>query len=158
MINKSSLVIIVLVLSWCLPLVASASPVTRAQSNGHGNNGRKMTKGLLARVRQSRRGSGERTRVIFNVADNKSAAQARAVLQSAGANVRKQLDALNVVVADVPIEALESLAARSEVSWVSADQEVRSLASTDNTSHLAVTTGAVECRGVCWLGRSAWFG
>ena len=42
----------------------------------------------------------------------------------------------------MPVEALESLAARNEVSWVSADQEVRSLASTDNTSHLAVTTGA----------------
>jgi hypothetical protein len=40
------------------------------------------------------------------VADHKSAAQARAV-QGAGANIRKQLDALNVVVADVPVEMLE---------------------------------------------------
>ena len=106
MIHKSSLVTIVLTLSLCLPVVGQLSPVARAQSKGHGNHGRKMTEGLLARVRQSRPGSGERTRVIFNVADNKSAAQARAVLQNAGANIRKQLDALNVVVADVPVEAL----------------------------------------------------
>ena len=86
-INKSSLVTIILVLSLCLPVVGQFSPVTRAQSNGPRNHGRKMTEGLLARVRQSRRGSGERTRVIFNVADNKSAAQARAVLQSAGAKI-----------------------------------------------------------------------
>src|ERR1700730_4524871 len=142
MTNKSSLVSIVLVLSLCLPVVGQLSPVDREQSNRHTNHSLKMTEGLLARVRQSRRRSGERTRVIFNVADNKSAAQARAVLQSSGAKISKQLDALNVVVADVPIEALESLAARDELSWASADQEVRSLASTDNTSHLEVTTGA----------------
>ena len=142
MTNKSSLVVVILVLSLCFPVVGQLSPVTRAQSNEHRNHSSKMTEGLLARVRQLRRGSGERTRVIFNVADNKSAAQARALLQSAGAKISKQLDALNVVVADVPVEALESLAARDELSWASADQEVRSLASTDNASHLEITTGA----------------
>ncbi|HXM35400.1 MAG TPA: S8 family serine peptidase, partial [Pyrinomonadaceae bacterium] len=146
MIHKSSPVIIVLILSLFLPLVGKLAPIARAQSHGHGNqggnHGRKMTEGLLARVRQSRPGRGERARVILKLADNKSAAQARAVLQSAGAKISKQLDALNVLVADVPIEALENLAARNEVSWVSADQEVRSLSSKDNTSHLEVTTGA----------------
>src|SRR6202022_887749 len=129
-----------------LPPVGQLGPGAQGGMNGHGdqdgNHGRKMTEGLLARVRQSRPGRGERTRVIFKVADNKSAAQARAVLQNAGAKIRKQLDALNVVVADVPNEALEMLAAPTEVSWVSADQEVRSLSSRDNTSHLEVTTGA----------------
>src|SRR6185312_2407708 len=110
-INKSSLIILVLVLSLCLPVVGQFSPVTRRQAHRHDNHGRKMTEGLLARVRQSRPGRGERTRVIFNVADNKSAAQARAVLQNGGAKISKQLDALNVVIADVPVEALESLAA-----------------------------------------------
>jgi serine protease AprX len=142
LIRKSPPIVIILILSFFMPLVGRFLPVTQAQSNGQRNSGKKMTEDLLARARQSRVGSGEKTRVIFNVADSNSAAQARAVLQSAGANVSKQLDALNVVVADVPFAALENLAARDEVSWVSADQEVRSLASTDNTSHIEVTTGA----------------
>ncbi len=47
------------------------------------------------------------------------------------------------MVADVPLSKLEETAARDDVSWISADQEVRSLStSTDNTSHIEVTTGA----------------
>lgn len=111
-----------------------------------------MTEALLARSRQSRPNSSEKTRVIFNLADSASADQARLKLQRGGAEISKQLDAVNVVVANVPVAMLESLAAGDEVSWVSADQEVRSLAADegsgkqcnqfDNTSHIEITTGA----------------
>ena len=65
------------------------------------------------------------------------------MLQGAGASVRQELNALGVMVADVPVERLEELAARNEVAWMSEDAEVRTLATTtDNTSHLELTTGA----------------
>ena len=51
------------------------------------------------------------------------------------------------MVADVPLSKLEEASARGDVSWISADQEVRSLDNSvpnpaDNTSHVEVTTGA----------------
>jgi serine protease AprX len=100
----------------------------------------KLTKALRLRARQARR--GERARVILNVRSGMTPAQARSLVQGAGAIFQQQLDALGVVVADVPVDRLEELAGRREVFWMSEDAEVRTLATTDNTSHIEVTTGA----------------
>jgi hypothetical protein len=43
--------------------------------------------------------------------------QARAALEASGAKVRHQLDALGMIVADVPVEKLEELSLRAEISW-----------------------------------------
>src|SRR6266849_1330871 len=104
-------------------------------------SGKKIDVQLLPRLRQTHRGSGETTRVIFNVTGSSSTAHASSVLQRMGARVKKELGALNIIVADVPVDTLETMAQQPEVSWVSADQQVASLASTDNTSHVEVTTG-----------------
>ncbi|MGH9906035.1 MAG: S8 family serine peptidase, partial [Pyrinomonadaceae bacterium] len=69
-------------------------------------------------------------------------ASATAALQGMGARIDKQLDAVKSIVADVPVDSIETLAEQVEVSWVSSDQEVIWLASTDNTSHVEVSTGA----------------
>ncbi|HJU56493.1 MAG TPA: S8 family peptidase, partial [Pyrinomonadaceae bacterium] len=111
------------------------------QRGGGGSN--KLTDELRARARATRPGSTERARVILNLSDGAAKDRARLALESSGAQVRRQLDALGVMVADVPVEKLEELSLRDDISWMSADQPVRSLAvSTNNTSHIEVTTGA----------------
>ncbi len=133
--RKSSLMAMLLVFS-LVPLLGPPTPVSKAQTAPRRGSGvRKMTEALLARSRQSRPNGGEKTRVIFNLADSASADQACLKLQRSGAEISKQLDAVNVVVANVPVSMLESLAANDEVSWVSADQEVRSLATDEGSSN-----------------------
>jgi subtilisin family serine protease len=100
-----------------------------------------MSDDLRARVERARPGSGERARVIVNV-DGGSVAQTSLALENAGAAVRGQLQHVGAVVADVPVDRLSELAGRGDVSWISADQPVHSLAVPDNTSHAEVTTGA----------------
>ncbi|MBA2732763.1 MAG: hypothetical protein H0U54_07705 [Acidobacteria bacterium] len=82
----------------------------------------KMTDRLRLRARQARSSSGspERTRVILNLSDEAAKDRARAVLETSGATINQQLDALGVMVADVPVEKLEELSWRNEVSWMSA--------------------------------------
>jgi hypothetical protein len=105
----------------------------------------KLSNVLRSRAHESRRGSGERTRVILRLTDEAATAQARSLLLGAGATLLQQLDELGVMVADVPLDRLEELAARDEMSWMSEDAQVRTLATTtDNTSHMEVTTGANE--------------
>lgn len=137
---------VLLTFSLVLPLVGLFAPRTQGQTtqaNRPNRNRVKLADDLRDRVRAARPGSREKTRVILNMANSAAAASTRAMLQNAGASVRNELDQLNVVVADVPVEKLEEMAARTEVSWISADNPVRSLAATpDNTSHAAVTTGA----------------
>ncbi|HEV7842864.1 MAG TPA: S8 family serine peptidase, partial [Pyrinomonadaceae bacterium] len=118
-------------------------PSTRAQTPRSGRGlPRKMTDALKQRSEQARPGSGERARIILNVQSGAGADRARTLLQNAGASVKGQMDALGMMVADVPVEKLSELSARDEISWMSQDQAVRSLASTENTSHLEITTGA----------------
>ncbi|HEX8709041.1 MAG TPA: S8 family peptidase, partial [Pyrinomonadaceae bacterium] len=121
----------------CVPPATHAQgPRAERQAQG------KLTQELRARFRRALPGSGERTRVILSLSDDAAAARMRVALQAAGANVRRELSALGVMVADVPVDKLEDLAAQAEVSWLSEDGEVRSLATPDNTSHIEVTTGA----------------
>jgi serine protease AprX len=85
----------------------------------------------------------ETARIILTAAEGQTAESAASLAQNAGARVHQQLDALGLVVADVPVSKLSELAARDEVSWLSSDQPVRSMATSyDNTSHQEVTTGA----------------
>ncbi|HVF57583.1 MAG TPA: S8 family serine peptidase, partial [Pyrinomonadaceae bacterium] len=105
---------------------------------------KKMTDELLSRVRQARAGGGERTRVILRAPEGETTERTRRAIEASGAQVLGQFDELGFVVADVPLDKLSEMASREEVSWVSPDQPVRSLATTapDNTSHAEVTTGA----------------
>jgi len=98
-----------------------------------------MTDALKLRSAQARPGSGERARVILNVRGGADAA--RRALESAGSNIKGQMDALGLMVADVPVEKLSELEARDDITWMSQDQPVRSLG-TNNTSHLEISTGA----------------
>ncbi|HYJ46020.1 MAG TPA: S8 family serine peptidase, partial [Pyrinomonadaceae bacterium] len=119
------------------------SAQNQTRSSGVRRFANKLTDDLRARVRQAQPGTLERARVILNLSDDAAKDRARQILEASGANVRQQLDALGVMVADVPVEKLEELSAHDEVSWMSADQPVHSLAaSTNNTSHIEVTTGA----------------
>ena len=81
--------------------------------------------------------------VILNLSNNSNPQRLVQTLTQNGLRLPKHLDALGLVVADVPLNKLEQTAALDDVSWISEDQEVRSLStSTDNTSHIEVTTGA----------------
>ena len=103
------------VLSLMLSRVGNLSTVS-AQTNGHRNHGGKMTK-LYWRECASRDVVAVRDSRHFQW-QTTNPAQARAFSERRR-KVSKQLDALNVVVADVPIEVLESLLARVNFPWAS---------------------------------------
>ncbi|HEX8161641.1 MAG TPA: hypothetical protein VF538_07200, partial [Pyrinomonadaceae bacterium] len=124
------------------PFAGALAPATRAKVAKPVRA--KMTESLRALARGDRSDSGARAHVIVSLPSGATAADgARALLHGAGASVHQELDSLGVVVADVPVARLEELASHGEVSWLSEDAEVRSLA-TDNTSHVEVTTGASQ--------------
>src|SRR5687768_2406655 len=97
----------------------------------------------LRRYEHKGRSSAERVRVIVKAADGFGPARVSARLQAAGAKIGNQMEALGLTVAEMPLANLADVAAHNEIAWISPDQEVKSLAtSTNNTSHVAVTSGA----------------
>ncbi|HEX7317426.1 MAG TPA: S8 family peptidase [Pyrinomonadaceae bacterium] len=140
--NRNRLIAALATLSLLTPLAGALAAPAKSPAKGAPRGIlKKMTDDLLARVNNTRRGSGETTRVIVSAAEGQDGASAADVLRGAGAHVSDELDSLGLVVADVPVERLAELAAREEVSWVSSDQDVRSTG-VDNTSHHEVATGA----------------
>ncbi|MBV9957001.1 MAG: S8 family peptidase, partial [Acidobacteria bacterium] len=149
--RKSAPLALLLILSLFAPLMGAGgtkqlAPTPLAQTwqsaSARRSGKNKMPESLRALASRSRAAnSSDKTRVILNLADAKAASAARVALQRAGADVQGQLDALGLLIAEVPTAQLEELAARDEIAWMSADQEVRSL-SVDNTSHIEITTGA----------------
>jgi len=115
--------------------------VSHAQTRPNKLRPDKLADSLRERVRQAHPDSAETARVILNLNDSADPQQLDQALKQNGARSSKNLDALGLMVADVPLNKLEETAGRNDVSWISADQDVRSL-STDNTSHVEVTTGA----------------
>ena len=78
--------------------VLERAPVAQAQPHAVRRTEDKMTADLRMRIRQARRGSGERARVIINVAGSAAASEARHALQHVGAQIHQQLDALGIIV------------------------------------------------------------
>ncbi len=114
-----------------------------AQTKSSKPRGNKLAESLRQRVRQSAAGSSETARVIVNLSDGADPQLLSQSLIQAGGHSPKHLEALGLMVADMPLSKLEEASARDDVSWISDDQEVRSLSTaTDNTSHIEVTTGA----------------
>ncbi|MDX6385856.1 MAG: serine protease AprX, partial [Blastocatellia bacterium] len=143
--KRFSALSLLLVFSFFAPLVSflPGSPTTQAQSKPNLLRGLKLAPGLRERARQSAPGKSDTTRVIVNLAEGADPQQLSQALAQSGAQSAKHLDELGLMIADIPLGKLEDAAARNDVSWISADQEVRSLATTpDNTSHLEITTGA----------------
>src|SRR5256884_3225797 len=145
--RKSAFLILLIIVSLFSPLM-SVLPgrISHAQTKASKSRGNKLAESLRERVRQSAADSGETARVIVNLSDG---ADPRPLIQALGrgSNSPKHLEALGLMVADVPLSKLEEASARGDVSWISADQEVRSLDNSvpnpaDNTSHVEVTTGA----------------
>jgi hypothetical protein len=143
---KKCLPVLLLAASLFAPLAGASTapaPKTGGQSVHDSRAARKMTGDLVARARSAHRARGESARVVINLNAGTSAVLARRALEGAGARVLGEFDGLDFVAAEVPFARLAEVAAREEVSWVSPDSEVVSLAApTDNTSHAAVTTGA----------------
>jgi serine protease AprX len=134
---------LLLACSLLAPLAGALAPPARGKGNKASRQNFKMTETLRSLARGTRSDAGARTRVIINLPEGATAAdQARTLLHGTGASVHGQLDALGVMVADVPVARLEELASHGEVSWLSEDAEVRTLSTPDNTSHMEVTTGA----------------
>src|SRR5205085_3225781 len=89
-----------LMLALLCPCASVFTTLPTAQARVAERRTGKLTKTLRARARRAQ--SGERARVIVNLAHSADAATTRRSLESAGAHVRQQLDELGVVVADVP--------------------------------------------------------
>src|SRR5256884_4260828 len=145
--RKSAFLILLIIVSLFSPLM-SVLPgrISHAQTKASKSRGNKLAESLRERVRQSAADSGETARVIVNVSDGADPQPLRQTL-SRGPNSPNHLEALGLMVAEVPLSKLEEASERDDVSWISADQEVRSLDSSvpnpaDNTSHVEVTTGA----------------
>jgi len=142
--RKFSAFTLLLIFSFFSPL-ANFLPgmrTTYAQTKSNLLRGLKLAPSLRERVRPAGLSNGERERVIVNLSDSADPQQLAQALTQSGARSSKHLGALGLMVADIPLDKLEEAAARNDISWISADQEVRSLATTDNTSHIEVTTGA----------------
>src|SRR2546426_6474212 len=145
--RKSAFLILLIIFSLFSPLGRFLpGRHSHAQTNSTKPRGNKLAESLRERVRQSPADSSETARVIVNLSDG---ADPRPLIQALGrgSNSPKHLEALGLMVADVPLSKLEEASARGDVSWISADQEVRSLDNSvpnpaDNTSHVEVTTGA----------------
>src|SRR5213593_438122 len=141
--RKSAFLILLIIFSLFSPLGRFLpGRHSHAQTNSTKPRGNKLAESLRERVRQSPADSSETARVIVNLSDG---ADPRPLIQALGrgSNSPKHLEALGLMVADVPLSKLEEASARGDLSGISADQEVRSLSTaTDNTSHIEVTTGA----------------
>src|SRR5260221_1159515 len=135
---------LLLILSFLSPLASFLPGFTRAHAQTKPSllRGLKLAPSLRDRVRPPGSSNGETARVIVNLSDSADPQQLTQALTQSGARSSKHLDALGLMIADIPLDKLEEAAARNDVSWISADQEVRSLATTDNTSHIEITTGA----------------
>ena len=141
--RRSYLLISLIVLSFVSPLANFMPGVNTSHAQTKPNKPRfgKFADSLRERVQSARDNGNETARVILNLSDAADPQQLGQALSQSGARSQKHLDQLGLMVADVPLNKLEEAAARDDVSWISADQEVRSL-STDNTSHIEITTGA----------------
>src|ERR1043166_5339961 len=140
--RRSSLLITFVVISLFLPLAnLLPGPTSHAQTKANNLHWNKLADSLRARLQRSDAGDDETARVIVNLSDGANTQQLSQALTQKGARGQRHLDALGLIVADIPLSKLAEAAARDDISWISAEQEVPSL-STDNTSHIEVTTGA----------------
>ena len=136
--------ILLLIFSLVSPLanLLPGMEASHAQTKSNLPRAAKFTDDLRERI-QSNANSGETARVILNLSETANVEQLSQALAQGGGHSQKNLNALGLMVADVPLNKLEEIAARDDISWISGDQEVRSLStSPDNTSHIEVTTGA----------------
>jgi len=128
--------VLLLISSLFLPLLGPFSGPVGAKGFARGLVRERMTKDLHERARLTS-GTGERARVIVNLSHPSQARRVRTLLESKGAQIDGQLDEIGVITANVPVEKLVELSSSAEVSWLSSDQEVRSLSTApDNTSHI----------------------
>src|SRR5439155_13276537 len=126
----SAPILLLLLLSFFSPLanVLPGFKTTHAQTKSNPLRGLKLAPSLRERVRPAGSSNGESARVILNLSDGADPQQLTQALTQSGARSPKHLNALGLMVADIPLDKLEEAAARNDVSWISADQEVRSLA------------------------------
>src|SRR6266403_3923323 len=85
---------------------ALARDSANLSENTPSSSSNKISTDLLRRLRQSHADSHDTVRVIFNVAGSTRASTASAALRRLGARIHKQLDALNIIVAEVRMDAL----------------------------------------------------
>jgi serine protease AprX len=115
----ASLTVLSLLLVSLAPLTAPALAAPAAQSHGKPQPQRK-----LAPEFDGAATSGETVRVIVQTKGLPNAAQDQAINARRGAK-RQTLDALDVLVADLPASEVASLAARDDVAYVSPDRAVK---------------------------------
>jgi subtilisin family serine protease len=89
----------------------------------------------LRQLMNSANRATDRVNVILQVDDVKSG-RLNDLFKRYGVEVNAQMPRLGALVVEVPVKALEELAARSEIHHLSADREVRSF------GHVSATTGA----------------
>ncbi len=107
-----------------------------SNKNSNGFQGEKISPDL----RQLMQGSGtERVGVILQVDDVKSG-QLNDLFKRYGVEVNARMAQLGTLKVEMPVKALEELAARKEIHYVSVNREVRSF------GHVSATTGADSVR------------
>jgi subtilisin family serine protease len=100
----------------------------------------KLSPDLRERLRGRASGSQEKVEVVIQL-DGEEGGQLRAFLSRNGVHVRGRFEELGAIAAELPLDAVEELAAfHAEVTSVSADNDVAA------AGHLSVTTGATAVR------------
>ena len=121
-------------------------PLGRATASGVGSgrgkeerpeHGRKVSADLLEHVRRSG-GSGKVTAIVQPNGDWTD--EQEGALVAHGARVKQKHENLDSRVVELPAAAVEALAARDDIAYVSADREMHAL------GHISTTTGADAAR------------
>ncbi|MBD0326763.1 MAG: hypothetical protein ICV68_10040, partial [Pyrinomonadaceae bacterium] len=99
-----------------VPFTTLAAPAAPSQ-----NNNQRRARKLAPELETATSGT---VRVIIQSKGRSTAAQEQAVAAKGGSK-KKTLEALNVLVADVPAGALNELAAREDIAYISPDRRVR---------------------------------
>ncbi len=151
--SKHAPVVLWLALLAALAALGSASTQERARAQTNGGDDLRARRGLptaqgntkiapdLLALARDRRKQQARTRVIVQL-DEQARTTMDGQLNAYGARLAHKLDRLNTRVLELPAQAVEALAARADVRFVSPDRE------TITFGHVSLTTGADAVRNL----------
>ncbi|HEX8652666.1 MAG TPA: S8 family serine peptidase, partial [Pyrinomonadaceae bacterium] len=127
-----------IILSLLLVSICSDLGVKSRRTQARSTSSRKISPELRKQLRQAQ--ADTRVTAIIQSKVAWSSTTLDALLQSEGARITHQFKNLNARTVSLPVRAVEALAARSEVRYISPDRETQSF------GHLSNTTGAEAIR------------
>ena len=157
MIMRSAKILTSLILiALCPPITLPAAKTCKAASTPRVHS--RISPELVQRIKSD--SGAERVRIVIQL-DDSPLSELNALLIGLGANVTRRLNQLKMRVVELPVNAVEALASRPEVRYISTDRQIASQGHLENTTGTAaaraqtttsllglVTTNVFDGRGV----------